>query len=245
MRLRKDGRVPGELRQTKITKGFLAHAEGSAIIEMGKTKVICSASIEGNVPPFLKGSGEGWVTAEYGMLPRSTETRIPRESVRGNIRGRTQEIQRLIGRSLRSVIDLKMLGERTIIIDCDVLQADGGTRTASITGGYVALHEAVKLLRKNGIIYDSLMKGLVAAVSVGMVEEEIFLDLCYEEDSQADVDMNIVMTDAGRIVEIQGTAEGEPFSEKDLGKMLEVAKYGIDELIQIQRKVLGLEIMEA
>ncbi len=243
MRLRKDGRVPRELRQTTITKGFLIHAEGSALIEMGRTKIICTASVEESVPSFLKGTGEGWVTAEYGMLPRSTETRTSRDHWQGRIRGRTQEIQRLIGRSLRSAVDLRMLGERTIIVDCDVIQADGGTRTASITGGCVALCEAVRLLRKNGVIENDPMKGLVAAVSVGIVGGEILLDLCYEEDSQADVDMNVVMTDTGKIVEVQGTAEGEPFSEDELTRMLEVARHGIDELIRIQREALGLETM--
>ncbi len=237
--MRKDGRKNDELRPVKITKGYITTAEGSVLIEVGQTKVICTASIEEKVPPFLKDTGRGWITAEYGMLPRATSTRSIRESVAGRIGGRTHEIQRLIGRSLRSVVDLDKLGERTVWIDCDVIQADGGTRTASITGAYVALVEAMRYAIRNGIIENNPVRSMVAAVSVGVVNGELLLDLCYEEDFQAEVDMNVVMTDEGRFVEVQGTAEGVPFTKETLQDLLSLAEKGIKELIKIQKESLG------
>lgn len=233
-----DGRLPDELRKIKITKNFMKFAEGSCLVEFGNTKVICTASIEEGVPPFLRGKGEGWVTSEYGMLPRSCKTRVPRESSRGKIGGRTHEIQRLVGRSLRSVTDMVKLGERTIWIDCDVVQADGGTRTASITGSFVALVEALEKLRKDKIIDQVPVSDFVAAVSVGILDGRPLLDLSYQEDSNAQVDMNLVMTSKGKIIEVQGTAEGEPFSESELYKLLTLAKGGIKKLIGIQRRSL-------
>lgn len=234
-----DGRNAEELRPVKITKDYLAYAEGSVLIEMGNTKVICTASIEERVPPFLKGSGSGWITAEYSMLPRSTQVRKVRESSRGKVEGRTQEIQRLIGRALRSVIQLEELGEKTIWIDCDVIQADGGTRTASITGAFVALVEAVYKLYQTQQIKKFPINSFVSAVSVGIVEDLPVLDLCYEEDAKAKVDMNIIMTDKKEFVELQGTGEESPFSRNELLRLLELGEKGNEELIQKQKAVLG------
>lgn len=232
--MRFDNRQNDQLRDVKITRNYLLHPEGSVLIEMGNTKVICTASIEEKVPPFLKGANQGWVTAEYSMLPRSTHQRKVRESSRGKVDGRTQEIQRLIGRSLRSVIDLQKLGERTIWIDCDVIQADGGTRTASITGAYVALMDAVNGLMEKELINEMPVTAQLAAVSVGIVNEEIVLDLCYEEDSNAKVDMNLIMTSEGKFIEIQGTGEEAPFSREELNSLLEFGEKGIRDLMAIQ-----------
>jgi ribonuclease PH len=237
--MRSDNRAADELRQTIITPGFNAHAEGSVIIEAGRTRVICTASVEDRVPPFLRGIGKGWVTAEYGMLPRATSTRTTREAATGKVGGRTQEIQRLIGRSLRSVTKLESLGERTIWIDCDVIQADGGTRTASITGGFVALALAVQRLRKEGWLKEIPLTDYVAATSVGYVKGEPMLDLAYDEDSKADVDMNVVTTGDGRFVEVQGTAEGPPFERAALDSLLGLAEAGIRELVDLQRSIVG------
>jgi len=237
--MRKDGRRPDEIRPVKITRGFITTAEGSVLIEMGQTKVICTASIEEKVPQWLAGSGRGWITAEYGMLPRATQTRTIRESVAGRIGGRTHEIQRLIGRSLRSVVDLDSLGERTIWIDCDVIQADGGTRTASITGAFVALVDAMRFCVRNGILEKNPIKESIAAISVGVVDGIAMLDLCYEEDYKAEVDMNIVMTESGRFVEVQGTAESTPFTRQTLDELIQLAQKGIQHLLQVQREVLG------
>jgi ribonuclease PH len=236
---RTDGRLPDQLRPVKITTRFSKHAEGSALIEVGDTKVVCTASVEERVPPFLKGQGSGWITSEYGMLPRSTTTRAPRESGRGGPSGRTHEIQRLIGRSLRAVVDLKALGERTLWVDCDVIQADGGTRTASITGAFVALVEALRHLKKQGSLVELPVLDFVAATSVGRVGGEALLDLCYEEDSKAEVDMNIVKTGRGMFVELQGTAETTPFADDQLRDLLALADKGLQELNALQRKVLG------
>ena len=235
---RVDGRSPDEGRPLTITPRYLKHAEGSVLIEVGDTKVICAATVEDRVPPFLKGSGKGWVTAEYGMLPRSSQERIPRESVRGKISGRTQEIQRLIGRSLRAVIDLPKLGERTVWIDCDVIQADGGTRTASISGAFVALALALREREQAGKLDANPIKDHVAATSIGIVESHYLLDLNYHEDSRAEVDMNVVMTGAGAFVEVQGTAEAEPFSHEALQQMLGLASRGIAEIVRTQREIL-------
>lgn len=235
---RPDSRRPDQVRPVKITRHFSKFAEGSALIEMGDTKVICTATIDEYVPHHKKNSGEGWVTAEYSMLPRATSTRTQRDNQLGKSKGRTQEIQRLIGRSIRAVVDFKTLGERTIILDADVIQADGGTRTASITGCFVALHDAVSRLLKEGKIEHSPILDFVAAVSVGKHDGVILTDLCYEEDSKAEVDMNVVMTGDGNMVEIQGTAEGAPFNQADLDQMLSRAKKGVAELIKIQKKVL-------
>lgn len=232
--MRFDNRQNDQLRDVKITRNYLLHPEGSVLIEMGNTKVICTASVEEKVPPFLKGANQGWVTAEYSMLPRSTHQRKVRESSRGKVDGRTQEIQRLIGRSLRSVIDLEKLGERTIWIDCDVIQADGGTRTASITGAYVALMDAVNGLMEKEAISEMPVTAQLAAVSVGIVNEEIVLDLCYEEDSNAKVDMNLIMTSEGKFIEIQGTGEEAPFSREELNSLLEFGEKGIRNLMAIQ-----------
>ncbi len=237
---RSDGRRPGALRPVRITRNYLKHAEGSVLIEMGDTKVICSASVEERVPPFLRNTGKGWVTAEYSMLPRSTHTRSSRESSTGRASGRTFEIQRLIGRSLRSVVDLTGFGEKSIWIDCDVIQADGGTRTASITGAYVALVDAFAKMERDGMIEKMPIKDSVAAVSMGKVGGEILLDLNYEEDSRAEVDMNVVMTGRGGFVEIQGTAEGAVFSKEEMDELIGVAQKGIRELTKIQKKVLSL-----
>jgi ribonuclease PH len=236
--IRPSGRAPDELRPVKITRGFSKHAEGSVLIEAGDTKVLCTASIEDTVPQFLRGKGQGWVTAEYGMLPRSTHTRTAREAARGKQSGRTQEIQRLIGRSLRAVLDLRALGERTITIDCDVLQADGGTRTASVTGGCVALMLACEsLLRKRGLPV-SPVHGQVAAISVGIVAGTPMLDLDYAEDSQAETDMNVIMNNGGAFVEIQGTAEGHAFRRDELDALLNLATAGIGQLFAVQSQAL-------
>ncbi len=234
--MRSDGRHPHELRKITIRRGFLKHAYGSCLIEMGDTKVICSASIEEKVPQFLKKEGKGWLTAEYGMLPASCTERIARESSKGRPSGRTQEIQRLIGRSLRSVVDLKKLGERTVWIDADVIQGDGGTRTAAITGSFIAFGEAIEKLQKGGILTESPIQDYLAAVSVGIINGKPILDLCYQEDSKAEVDMNVVMTGSGRFVEIQGTAEGKPFSKKEMDTLLLLAKKGISHLVELQKK---------
>jgi ribonuclease PH len=236
---RADGRAANQSRDTRITPGFSMHAEGSVLIEVGRTRVICTASVEDRVPPFLRNSGKGWVTAEYGMLPRATSTRTQREASAGKVGGRTQEIQRLIGRSLRSVMRLGELGERTIWVDCDVIQADGGTRTASITGGFVALALAVRRLREAGALRTMPIQDFVAATSVGVVGGAPMLDLAYEEDSRADVDMNVVKTGDGRFIEVQGTAEGPPFERAALDSLMELADEGIRELVEIQRAVTG------
>lgn len=237
--VRVDGRNEREIRRTKITTGYIKHAEGSVLIEMGQTKVICNATVEEKVPPFLKGQNKGWVTAEYSMLPRATTVRNQREAARGKISGRTNEIQRLIGRSLRAVVDMNALGERTVILDCDVIQADGGTRTAAITGSYVAMLIALKKLVDNGVLSRFPVRDWLAAVSVGKVKEQLCLDLCYEEDSHAIVDMNIVMTGKGNFVEIQGTAEGYPFNREELQGFLDLGHEGTKQLIEIQKAVLG------
>ena len=238
--LRADGRRAAELRPVTIRRGYLKHAEGSALIEMGGTRVLCAATVEERVPPFLRNTGRGWVTAEYAMLPRSSAERVQREVNRGHPGGRTHEIQRLIGRSLRAVTNLESLGERQILIDCDVIEADGGTRTASITGAFIALADAVRWLSRRVQLAGSPIRDFVAAVSVGIVDGAPALDLCYAEDSKAGVDMNLVMTGAGRLVEIQGTAEGEAFTERDLDAMMTLGKAGIRKLVAHQRRVLGL-----
>ena len=235
---RSDGRGPETLRPVRITRNYMKHAEGSVLIEMGDTKVICSASVEERVPQFLRNTGKGWITAEYSMLPRSTHTRTSRDSLTGRGGGRAFEIQRLIGRSLRSVTDLRGFGERTIWIDCDVIQADGGTRTASITGAYVALVDGFRKMLKNGLIEKIPIKGSVAAVSVGKVDARPLLDLNYEEDSRAEVDMNVVMTGDGKFVEIQGTAEESVFTKREMDQLTRIAQKGIRELTRIQKKVL-------
>ena len=239
MSARPSGRKPDQLRATRFVRGFARHAEGSVLIEVGDTHVLCTASVEEGVPSFLRGKGQGWVTAEYGMLPRSTHTRSAREAARGKQSGRTQEIQRLIGRSLRAVVDLKALGERTITIDCDVLQADGGTRTASITGGYVALAQACEKLLRRGAIRTSPLHGQIAAVSVGIFAGTPVLDLDYAEDSQAETDMNVVMNNGGGFVEIQGTAEGHAFRRHELDALLELASGGLQELFALQAQALA------
>ncbi|MEO8575012.1 MAG: ribonuclease PH [Pyrinomonadaceae bacterium] len=235
---RPDGRAVDQIRNTKITPNISPYAEGSALVEVGGTKVICTATVEDRVPMFLRNKGVGWVTAEYAMLPRATNTRTQRETQRG-VSGRTQEIQRLIGRSLRAIVDTKLLGERQIFIDCDVIQADGGTRCASITGAYVALALACRKLVKNSVVKMSPLRSEVAAVSVGIVEATSVLDLAYAEDSTADVDMNIVCTGAGKFIEIQGTAEREPFTREQMNEMLALAEKGINDLFVIQRNALG------
>jgi len=237
--MRPDGRQPNQMRPVKITRDFLRHAEGSVLIEVGDTKVVCTASVEDRVPPFLRDTGQGWVTAEYGMLPRSTKTRTSREASTGRPSGRTFEIQRLVGRSLRGVTNLAVLGPRTIWMDCDVIQADGGTRTAAITGAYIALADALHYLRTNGQIASLPLKDFVAATSVGVVEGQAVLDLCYAEDSIADVDMNVIMTGGGKFVEVQGTAEETPFDRPQLDAMLSLASTGIQELIALQRRLLA------
>ena len=236
--MRSDGRKATQLRPLKITPSYIKTADGSVLIEMGDTKVICTAKLEERVPQFLRNTGKGWITAEYGMLPGSSQQRIGRESSRGRVGGRTHEIQRLIGRSLRAIADLKSLGERSIWIDCDVIQADGGTRTASITGAYVALVEAVRGWLGRGIISVDPIKDSVAAVSIGVVDGKINLDLCYEEDSKADVDMNFVMTGSGKFIEVQGTAESTPFTKKQMERMSDLAQQGIKELLKAQKKVI-------
>ena len=237
--VRTDGRAPDELRSVLITPGYLPYAEGSVLIEMGNTRVVCAASLEDRVPPFLRNSGQGWLTAEYAMLPRATQTRTAREIGRGGASGRTHEIQRLIGRSLRAVADMKALGERTITIDCDVLQADGGTRTAAITGSYVALALASKHLVTSGKISRSITTDQVAAVSVGIVDNTPLLDLKYDEDSRAEVDMNVVCTGDGRFIELQGTAEREPFSRAQMDELVALGVHGIQQLVAIQKRVIA------
>ncbi|MDB5083778.1 MAG: ribonuclease [Bacilli bacterium] len=236
---RVDGRLPNQLRPVMIERNYTKHAEGSVLISAGDTKVLCTASIEDKVPPFLRGSLEGWITAEYSMLPRATQTRNQRESSKGKLGGRTMEIQRLIGRSLRSVVNLKALGEKTIWIDCDVLQADGGTRTASITGSFVALVDALYTLMERGTLQALPLTDFIAATSVGIVGSRAVLDLCYEEDSNAQVDLNLVMTGRGSFVELQGTGEESPFSKDQLTEMIELGTGGITQLIGIQKQVLG------
>jgi ribonuclease PH len=238
--MRNDGRQLNEMRKVKIKRNVLKFAEGSCMIEMGNTKVICSASVEDKVPPFLRATGSGWITAEYGMLPRSCKSRIDREASRGKQSGRTQEIQRLIGRSMRSIAELKKLGERTIWIDCDVIQGDGGTRTASITGSFIALVDALMKLKNEKIINLIPLTDYVAAISVGIINGEKYLDLNYEEDSSAEVDMNIIMTGSGTMVEVQGTAEKRPFSTKDLNDLISLARKGIYDLIGLQKKLIKL-----
>ncbi len=234
-----DGRRRDQIRPVKVTRGFTKHAEGSVLIEMGDTKVICTASIEEKVPPFLKGKGTGWVTAEYAMLPRATHDRSPRESVKGKQGGRTLEIQRLVGRALRAVIDTGRLGERTIWIDCDVIQADGGTRTASITGSFIALADAVTVLRKKDLIKVNPLTDYLAAISIGKVGGQVMVDLAYEEDSHAEVDLNLVMTGAGQYVEVQGTAEKTPFNKKDMDEFLDLGWGAIRELVELQKSLIG------
>jgi len=237
--MRPSGRRPDQLREVRITRRYTRHAEGSVLVEFGDTRVVCTASVEDRVPGFLKGLGRGWVTAEYGMLPRSTGSRMDREAARGRQSGRTQEIQRLIGRALRSVTALERLGERTIQMDCDVIQADGGTRTAAITGAFVALHDAMGTLLAKQALAESPVRDFVAAVSVGVYEGVPVLDLDYAEDSACDTDMNVVMTGGGGLVEVQGTAEGHPFTRAEMDAMVDLAQAGIRELIAIQRRVLG------
>src|SRR5690349_1819758 len=234
-----DGRAASAPRPTTITPGYLVHAEGSVLIEVGRTKVICAASVEDRVPPFLRNTGKGWVTAEYGMLPRATSTRTQREASAGKVGGRTQEIQRLIGRSLRSVTNLPALGERTIWMDCDVIQADGGTRTASITGAFVALALALEKLRDRGVISSIPLIDYVAAISVGIVDGEPLLDLAYDDDSRAEVDMNIVKTGSGQFIEVQGTAEGLPFGRDALNALLDLADHGIKQLVEKEKAIVG------
>lgn len=239
-----DNRLFDELRQVKITRDYLMHPDGSVLVEVGNTKVICTAILEDRVPPFLKGTGKGWVTAEYSMLPGSTNVRKARDINKLKMDGRTQEIQRLIGRSLRSVVDLNGFGERTLTIDCDVIQADGGTRTASITGAFVAMADAFNFIKNKKLIDKLPIKSFVSAVSVGIVKDEIMLDLCYEEDSAAIVDMNIVMTDKNEFIEVQGTGEESPFKYDELLKLIKLATKGCNELCEIQRKTLGEELSE-
>ena len=236
--MRPNGRTPAQMRPVTITRHFTAHAEGSVLIEFGQTKVLCNASVVEGVPRFLKGKGQGWITAEYGMLPRSTHSRMNREAASGKQGGRTLEIQRLIGRALRAAVDLTKLGEVTITIDCDVIQADGGTRTAAITGACVALIDALRWLQEQGKLKTDPLKYMVAAVSVGIHEGQAICDLEYVEDSAAETDMNVVMTECGKIIEVQGTAEGEPFSQDELLQLLELAKGGIAELVALQKQAL-------
>ena len=241
--MRIDGRKNDQVRHTKVTRNYIKHAEGSVLIEVGDTKVICTASIEDKVPPFLKGTGEGWITAEYNMLPRSTATRKVRDIARLKLDGRTMEIQRLIGRALRSVVDLKALGEKTIWIDCDVIQADGGTRTTSITGAFIALVDAVNKIHKQKSFKVYPIRKFVCATSVGIVGEEKLLDLCYEEDSNAKVDMNIIGTDDGQFVEIQGTGEEAPFTISELNEILDLGEKGIKQMIQLQKDCLKMDAL--
>jgi ribonuclease PH len=235
--MRTDNRTAAEMRPIEIIPGYLLTAEGSALIKAGHTHVLCAASVEDSVPPFLRNSGKGWVTAEYAMLPRATSKRTPREVTKGRASGRTHEIQRLIGRALRSVVDMSTLGERSIMIDCDVIQADGGTRTASITGAFVAMSLAIAALRKGGMLKRSPIRDYLAAISVGIVGGEPMLDLCYEEDSRADVDMNVVMTGSGQFVELQATAEHEPFNDAQMARMVELSRAGIAHLIEMQKRL--------
>jgi ribonuclease PH len=238
MIFRSDNRSPEQMRPVNILAGYISTAEGSCLIEVGNTRVICTATIEDTVPPFLRNSGKGWVTAEYGMLPRATLTRTPREVVKGRQGGRTHEIQRLIGRSLRAITDLQKLGERTIFLDCDVIQADGGTRTAAITGAFVAMGQAMTRMVESGALTVAPIRDYVAATSVGIVDGEAMLDLCYEEDSRADVDMNLVITGSKKIVEVQATAEHHPFDDAQMAKMMSLARAGIESLVARQRAVL-------
>jgi ribonuclease PH len=243
--IRSDGRAYDKIRKVKITRDYNRYAEGSCLIELGSTRVVCTASVENRVPQWLKDTGTGWITAEYGMLPRSCKTRIPRDEQRGKTPGRSYEIQRLIGRSLRSVVNLDTLGERSVYLDCDVLQADGGTRTSSITGSFIALTDAIRRLQKDGLIKGQIIKDFVAATSVGIFQDAPILDLTYEEDVAAEVDMNIVMTGRGKFIEIQGTAERNPFSKNQLEELLDLGKKGIKELIAIQKKELpDLELLD-
>lgn len=236
--IRQDGRKSNELRKLKITKNYIKYAEGSCLVELGNTKVIATASVEDGVPHFLRGSGKGWVTAEYGMIPRSCKSRVSREASKGKLGGRTHEIQRLIGRSLRSVTDMTKLGERTIWLDCDVIQADGGTRCASITGSFVALALALEKMKKDRLLQTVPLSDYVAAISVGIIEGQTVLDLNYEEDSKAEVDMNVVMTGSGKFIEVQGTAEREPFGKEDLNRLISLAQKGIEDIIHIQKNIL-------
>ncbi len=236
---RVDGRARDALRPVSIVPGYIDYAEGSALIEMGKTRVLCAASVEDKVPDWMVGRGRGWITAEYAMLPRATQTRSPRESVRGHLQGRTHEISRLVGRSLRAAFDLALLGERMVTVDCDVIQADGGTRTASVTGGYVALALAIHKLVEGGLVPPKAFKPAVAAVSVGIVGGTPLLDLCYQEDSRADADINVVMTADGRFIEVQGTAEGAPFSRQEMMGLLDLASQGIVQLLACQARITG------
>lgn len=239
--MRIDGRKNDQMRSVKITRNYTKYAEGSVLIEVGDTKVICTASIDDKVPPFLKGTGEGWITAEYSMLPRSTQTRKPRDASKGKQDGRSMEIQRLIGRSLRSVVDMKAIGEKTIWIDCDVIQADGGTRTSSITGSFIALVDAINTMHKQTPFEIYPIRNFVSAISVGILGDEKILDLCYAEDSNAIVDMNVIMTDEGDFIEVQGTGEKSPFSRKDLNELLALGEKGTKQLIQMQKEVLKLD----
>ncbi|HIO92824.1 MAG TPA: ribonuclease PH [Leucothrix mucor] len=236
--MRPSGRATDEMRSVKFTRNYTKHAEGSVLVEFGDTKVLCTATVDDRTPPWLRGKGKGWVTAEYGMLPRSTDSRMGREAARGKQSGRTQEIQRLIGRSLRAVVDMEALGERQIIVDCDVIQADGGTRTASISGGYVALVDAVQTLLDSGVLEKSPLIGQLASISVGIYKDEPVLDLDYPEDSNAETDMNVVMDDTGRFIEVQGTAEGHAFSRDEMNQMLDLAEKGIAEIIIEQNNTL-------
>jgi ribonuclease PH len=240
--MRPDKRKNNEMREVIVKRNFIGTAEGSVLIEMGNTRVICTASIEDKVPPFLKDQKKGWVTAEYSMIPRATHTRGMREAAAGKVSGRTQEIQRLIGRALRSVVDLAILGERTVWIDCDVIQADGGTRTAAITGAFIALSDAARYALRNGLLERTPIRDYLAAISVGIVNGEPRLDLCYQEDCSADVDMNVVMTGKGKLVEIQGTAEGVPFSKATLDSLIKLSEEGIRKLIDIQKKILEEQV---
>ncbi len=242
--MRPDSRKTNEMRKVNVTRNFINNADGSVLIEMGRTRVICTASIEERVPPFLKDQKRGWITAEYGMLPRATLTRTMRESSSGRVGGRTHEIQRMIGRALRAVVDLRSLGERTVWVDCDVIQADGGTRTASITGAFIAMNDAFQDALKKGVLEKNPIKDYLGAISVGIVGKEPRLDLCYVEDSNAEVDMNIVMTGNGKIVEIQGTAESEPFSMDMMNALLKLGEHGIQQLIKIQREIFKLNMLQ-
>ena len=237
---RPDGRAADQLRRVVLTRGVMKFADASCLVEWGDTKVICTATVEEKVPPFLRNSGTGWVTGEYGMLPRSSHQRIERESIKGRVGGRTQEIQRLIGRSLRTVVELEQLGERSILIDCDVIQADGGTRCASITGSFVALVEALRALRARGVLSRVPVRDFVAATSVGIVKGKPVLDLCYAEDAKADVDMNVVMTGRGGLIEVQGTAERTPFRQTDLTRLIRLADHGVKHLLHLQQRALGV-----
>lgn len=240
---RQDERKNNELRPLKITKDYIKYAEGSCLVELGNTKVIVTASVEDGVPSFLRGSGSGWITAEYGMIPRSCKSRVPREASKGRLGGRTHEIQRLVGRSLRAVADVSKLGERTIWLDCDVVQADSGTRCASITGSFIALALALEKMKKNSLLKNIPLSDYVAAISVGIIDGEPVLDLDYDEDSKAEVDMNVAMTGKGKFIEVQGTAERAPFKKEDLNKMISLAEKGIQEIVQMQKKVLeGMKI---